>query len=63
MFQWPHHDYLLADAVWQFIGICGWVINFVEKVMKEAMLINATNKPSSSETDDLFGAESSKPST
>ncbi|PBK97052.1 hypothetical protein ARMGADRAFT_1010562 [Armillaria gallica] len=45
-------------AVWQFIGICGWVINFVEKVMKEAMLINATNKPSSSETDDLFGAES-----
>ncbi|KAK0210934.1 hypothetical protein DFS33DRAFT_1296412 [Desarmillaria ectypa] len=46
-------------AVWQFIGICGWVVNFIEKVMKEAMLINATNKPlSPSESDDLFGAES-----
>ncbi|PBK78348.1 hypothetical protein ARMSODRAFT_947241 [Armillaria solidipes] len=52
------HDGLDFHAVWQFIGVCGWVVNFVEKVMKEAMLTNATNKPSSSETDDLFGAES-----
>ncbi|KAK0463953.1 uncharacterized protein EV420DRAFT_1264492 [Desarmillaria tabescens] len=44
-------------AVWQFIGICGWVVNFIEKVMKEVMLINSTSKPSS-ETDDLFDAES-----
>lgn len=45
----------MGDAVWQFAGICSWIIAFVEKVMKEVMLRN--NNASSKVESDLFGED------
>lgn len=62
------------DAVWQLVGISGWFIEFLERLMKECVLASSEDEASQTsdkesvsssltkdEDDDLFGPTTREP--
>lgn len=45
-----------SEAVWQLIGLSTWVVNFVERLMRECVLSADLSIKEERPSDDLFGS-------